>query len=180
MIKYKLLRDTPMAQAGTKVEVMRRWIYLYDPDGSTLCLAFINREDIPLWIEEIPEKPKTVHDLKKWDIVYKICAVWIHESSWLYTPWDEFLRSIWLIFLTEQEAKNAIIRMETASRKDKYIPEEWDGYYSQLSRINWIKEFYYIKDFDYCIDKFMLWLAFRTKEECKTYMTPEVRQAFGY
>lgn len=185
---YTLKKDTPLAPAGTPVYMEdgvvtfthSAW-YTYEK-----IICYVDPDNFSEWLEEIPEKPKTVWDLEKWDDCWIICEdsddydCWysIQKAERVVTKIQDSMRELWLLFLTEQEAKNAIIRMETANRRDKFVPNKlWDyWYFCPVYGITIGINFSTVFD----IDLIRQWLAFRTKEECKAYMTDEVKRAFWY
>lgn len=182
MKTYKLLKDLPLAKAGTEV-YMRNWVleYTYIEDHpATRCIWYVDPDDFSEWLEEVTEKPKTVWDLKKWDMYYYVSMYSsdIQNNTWDWSLSDTNIRNIWLIFLTEQEAKNALIRMKTANREDKFVPKVWDWYYRPYDENNYDWYSYGNRLHEVCIVQ--AWLAFPSYEECEAYMTDEVKRAFWY
>lgn len=180
MTKYKLLRDLPWINAWEVIH--ERWTNSSDRWYNLI----INHvwewylKTYPEWFEEIQEAPKTVHDLKGWEYVYSIIPriLWIQRTIFAWSWPDKNLVKLWLIFLTEQEAKNAIIRMETSNREDKFIPKGWDEYW-YFDATEWIVSMFNCNNSEDILIP-LFWLAFQTKEECKNYMTDEVKEAFWY
>lgn len=120
-MKYKLLKKIRGAEAGVifnynKNEIWE-WVSLIEWENLWNILDLIKA----LWIdnkeyfEEIKDKPKTLKDLKKWDIVYFINLFWVIDTT---NYQSTHINSE--IFLTYKEAKK-----ELKFRKCKRTIESW-------------------------------------------------------
>lgn len=169
-MKYKLLKDLPLAKAGTEV-------FIYSPITSWLINIRINegdwyfnisclkKEDIPEWLEEVKE-PKNIYDLKKGDTYYCIRCDWItkEELVWYFSE-NAKLNS----FITEREAKRNMLLRELATRPDKWLPKEWEEY------VNHEDDIYNWDDSKSEIIWYYQWFIFRDKLEYNKYMTEEAK-----
>lgn len=144
-MKYKLLKDLPWCTYSP-------W-FVHEFD-------YYTPEKYPDFFEPIVEK-KTYDDLKEGDTIF-----WIWKWSWDIYEWklidtDEPRSEV---FLTREEAEDEHKRREWACRKDKFIPNEGEGYFTYTKK-QWIRDLYNYNDI---VDSLLinLWLAFRTREEC--------------
>lgn len=94
MKKYKLLKDLPLAEEGTIVKIedapVKSNVKLVFDAGSTehpLCAILDNQ--ISEWLEEIPEKPKSIWSIKKQDEYYTIINGIIYQYDWSDSPNDK-------------------------------------------------------------------------------------------
>ena len=168
-MKYKLLKDLPLAKAGTEVYLERnstttskihaKWVY---------DLWSIVDTNIPEWLEEVKE-PKTIYDLKKWDTFYCIRSDWItkEELVWYFSE-NASLNS----FVTEREAKRSKLLRELATRMDKWLPKE-DEMYTTIHR-EWPTEWCWTNDNLETL-YYNQWLVFRNEEDYNKYITPEAK-----
>lgn len=179
-MKYKLLKDLPLAKAGTEVTTsdsfyyMKQELDIHLPDNSWRphCIAQIKINDVPEWLEEVNEK-KTIFDLKKWDNWYVIEA---NGNIWKYiVQVDSFFNEDdkFICFTTEREAKRNKLLRELATRTDKFFPKKQENYIAigfqwEASNSNWTW-----CPFEYA--DYHNWLVFRNVEEYNKYMTEEAK-----
>lgn len=174
-MKYKLLKDLPLAKAGTVVEIsdtnfFQRGeldIHLPDDNWRPHCIANITLENQKEWLEEVKE-PKTIYDLKKWEIYWYLDEFNEVQSKWFWWLWSDSASN--RCFLTEREAKRNKLLRELATRTDKWLPEKWDQYYSY--HLAWCDGWSWQWDNTDMI-KYHSWLVFRNEEEYNKYMTEE-------
>lgn len=165
-MNYKLLKDLPLAEAGTEVELYKDSEGIYSKIWLPLDLKYareiatINPLDINEWLEPIIEI-KSVHDLKKWDRPFYIDCDWTIYDAF-YSDVDSRSQT----FLTREEAEDEHKRREWAVRKNKFFPKEWELYYTQWRDTGDIEKFKMTNDY---IDNFIInsWLAFRSESECQ-------------
>ena len=170
-MKYKLLKDLPLAKAGTVVEIsdtnfFQRGeldIHLPDDNWRPHCIANITLENQKEWLEEVKE-PKTIYDLKKGDKYYEVYAN-LQINSNIYN-WHS--QVTFNMFLTEREAKRNKLLRELATRTDKWLPEKWDQYYSY--HLAWCDVWSWQWDNTDMI-KYHYWLVFRNREEYSRWLT---------
>lgn len=165
MKKYKLLKELPWIEAWTEFTYNESdwmwWAYLVWWKTIWWLLDFIKW----FWIsndffEEITLK-------KTFDTLTVEDWVWYINTNWdVYGAYYRDNYCISEIFLTKEEAEDEHKRREWANRKDKFIPEEKETYFSYSNdSLNIVKD----SNDCYPYDIFTInqWLAFRTEEECQ-------------
>lgn len=135
MKKYKLKRDLPTFKAGQEFwlsprgDLMTKTLWgdrsinptmVFKEDKTVYKATELQKfpnilED---WFEEIPEKQKTVWDLKIDDVYYWLNGCMIERMCWIGDAEDEEDRDYGNVFLTEEEAEKELVR-----RKAKVILE---------------------------------------------------------
>ena len=123
------------------------------------------------YIEEVKEH-KTIYDLKNWDKYYYLNNNQIKvlmQSRW---DWEFSYDANVYIFLTEREAKRNKLLRELATRMDKWLPDEWDKYYSY--HLAWCDNWNWQWDNTDMI-KYHSWLVFRNEEEYNKYITNDAK-----
>lgn len=129
--KYKLLKDLPTWKAGTEFYLKENWS-LYWKDGEKEIMVYFsetlekfgilnNRE----WLEEIPQKPKSVWDLEDWDFCYILNESWSIISTVYCSTNDTFAKIIsnWNMFLSAEEAQKELEKRNAIQRIKKYCWE---------------------------------------------------------
>lgn len=174
-MKYKLLKDLPLAEAGTEV-------FIYSPITSWFIdirinegdwyfnISCLKKEDIPEWLEEVKE-PKTIYDLKRWDTYWWI-DTWNQIDSSIVIRNNQFdEENTRYSFVTEREAKRNKLLRELATRTDKWLPNLREDYYTYFRnpRVNTLTWYNDCEDFT----RFHSWFVFRNEEEFNKYMTEE-------
>jgi len=161
-MKYKLLKDLPLAKAGTEVKISCWWI----ADINNNAIKKIDEKDITEWLEEVKEETKRVKNLSNWGTYYYL-------NRWMKIierrKWNEYIFE-WHMFLTEREAKRNKLLRELATR-EKWLPEKHENYIAigfkwEASKSNWTW-----CPFEYA--DYHNWLVFRNEEEYYKYITPE-------
>lgn len=173
-MKYKLLKDLPLAKAGTEVEISDTNFFhrgeldirLPDDNWRPHCIANIKLENKKEWLEEVKE-PKTIYDLKYEDTYF---AINYPNKIVKYTSesWSFWVDCHTYCFLTEREAKRNKLLRELATRTDKWLPEKWDQYYSY--HLAWCDVWSWQWDNTDMI-KYHYWLVFRNREEYSRWLT---------
>lgn len=150
MKKYKLKKDLPRAKTGSEVvlfpvkdnfEISR--INLFQENWNNSRLGFICNEDISEWLEEIPQKPKSIWDLKDWDFCYVLRESWSITSTVYCSTNDTFAKIIsnWNMFLSLEEAQKELEKRKAIGRIKKYCWENGiDMKYNNTS-IHWCYRF---------------------------------------
>lgn len=130
MKTYKLKKDLPLAQNGEEVEVSEKWqnlVRIYkkpNNNRSGILICQIKKEDISEWLEEIPQKPKSVWELKDWDLCYSIRSDNdIIEMKWWFGSMPRVCRDIDFLFLTREEAEKELEKRKAIQRVKKYCWE---------------------------------------------------------
>lgn len=125
MKRYKLLKDLPMFDAGEEgfyLDSDGNLMHGSSDTGETVYPAPVlarHPEILRDWFEEIPERPKTVWDLKKGDMMAVIDEDFeAFEREWDDDASDHYIRSMGDVFLTKEDAEK-----ELARRKAKVILE---------------------------------------------------------
>ena len=132
MKTYKLLKDLPRAKAGEVVIITNAhsntaWILKInkwnEDETQRPRLAFIHKNDISEWLEEIPEKQKTIWNLEEWDDFYFIINSSILEN--IVTDCEDFKDYLkeWNVFLTKKEAEQELEKRQAIQRIKKYCHE---------------------------------------------------------
>lgn len=107
MKKYRLLKDLPLAKAGTEVEVIKA---LHSNYSKILLdwdrIADILSEDITEWLEEIHDKPKSVWGLRRWDECYHLES----DGHIRRIYWDD-------AFIPESKQGNIFLTREDAEKE---------------------------------------------------------------
>lgn len=183
MKKYKLLKDLPRAKAGEvaitePAYISDIWIlkiHKWNEDETKwMPLAYIHITKVNEWLEEIPEKPKSVWDLKVWDeyytiYKYNICKMYVTDSKYFEVDYI----NPWHVFLTQKEAEQELEKRKAIQKIKKYCfennirnkdfkPHEhnYTILYDDLDK-NFFIEYYEVS---YFIND--LWY-FKTYEDCK-------------
>lgn len=144
MKQYKLLKDLPTFKAGDIFELEYTGDLTFVEHGDThktavpLVVAYtkLTLEKFPNilkdWFEEIPEKPKTVEDLKEGDKWYYIS----YNSMCHYVASSRVLncintfREVGNVFLTGEEAEKELARRKAKQvllRDTKGFKPDWPG-----------------------------------------------------
>lgn len=169
-MKYKLLKELPLAKAGTEVRI--EWnsctTSMIHSDKHYILWAILNT-DIPEWLEEIKE-PKTIYDLKIWDKYWELDFELNLNNNVRYANSRKLTHHC--MFLTEREAKRNKLLRELATRTDKWLPSISDKYYSY--NLNWCDSWSWQWDNTDMI-KYHMWLVFRNEEEYNKYITEEAK-----
>lgn len=131
MKKYKLKKDLPRAKTGSEVvlfpvkdnfEISR--INLFQENWNNSRLGFIRNEDIDEWLEEIPQKPKSVFDLKFGDRYFTKDSYWATiERNWQNNYTENQLQKEGKIFLTKEECDKDYEKELAIQRIKKYCWE---------------------------------------------------------
>lgn len=128
MQKYKLLKDLPLAKAGTIVSLNResrkKTYWQASIMWETGAIAYIPQWAIQEWLEEIPEKPKSVWDLKEGDKYFYLSEIWdicIAEHIWHILD-DERIQ-IGNAFLEKSEAVKELKKRVSIAKIKKYCSE---------------------------------------------------------
>lgn len=126
---YKLLKDLPLAKTGEEVEIYEKWkdlIRIYkkpNNNRSWILICQIEKENISEWLEEIPQKPKSIWDLKEWDDFYFIINSIIFENIVTdCVSFKDYLKE-WNVFLTKKEAEAELEKRKAIQRVRKYCYE---------------------------------------------------------
>ena len=132
MKKYKLLKDLPRAKAGEVVIITNAhsnnpWILKInkwnEDETQRPRLAYIHTRNVDEWLEEIPEKPKSVFDLKEWDDFYFIINNIIFENIVTdCVSFKDYLKE-WNIFLSKEEAEAELEKRKAIQGVRKYCHE---------------------------------------------------------
>lgn len=132
MKKYRLKKDLPTFKAREEFEIdcdghlrSREQFHEYKTIGQSIGVIAYTQSTLQNfpniltdWFEEIPERPKTVWDLKEGDECYRIMIL-SNGPTVVHTTWDESLehvRAMGLISTNQEEAEK-----ELARRKAKQI-----------------------------------------------------------
>ena len=166
-MKYKLLKELPLAYIWDEVEyfestteIRKKWV----------AIAYLHKNLISEWLEEVKE-PKTIYDLKKGDKYYvlddwnEITKYEVPSNAYFYNPYCRFS-----CFVTEREAKRHKLLRELDTRTDKWLPEQWDKYYSY--HLDWCDSWIWQWD-NTDIIKYHMWLVFRNEEEYSRWLTED-------
>jgi hypothetical protein len=132
-MKYKLLKDLPLAKAGTEVILKPDTGFSSQILTSDLVdfvtIGYILNKDIQEWLEEVKEEPKTIYDLKEGDEYWIITDEFVSKAI---LRENEDIRHYTECFLTEREAKRNKLLRELATRTDKWLPKNDDDFISFL------------------------------------------------
>ena len=172
-MKYKLLKDLPLAKAGTEVYLERNSTTTSKIHAKCVYdLWSIVDTNIPEWLEEIKE-PKTIYDLKKGDIAFSLDSwgeIWEYKLS---INWQLKENNSTTYFITEREAKRNKLLRELATRTDKWLPEKHENYIAIGFKWEASKSTWTWCPFEYA--DYHNWLVFRNEEEYYKYMTEEAK-----
>lgn len=140
--KYKLKRDLPTFKAGTILEISNKGNLVGRGDLISDSIQVLDKYTIGRfpdilnnsdWFEEIPEEPKTVWDLEKWEAYYYIDTDGrVMYDYWIDTLTDHARREIGA-FLTRDEAEKEVARRKAKQvllRDTKGYKPVWDGTHS--------------------------------------------------
>lgn len=125
MIKYKLLKDLPLAKAGEIVFLNENinMIYQTGDDDCVIPIAHIKMDKQNEWLEEIREL-KSVWDLKEWDEHYCIDSQgFIDVGEWKDNLWNISKRKNGNVFLTISEAERECDRRNAIGKIQQYCYE---------------------------------------------------------
>jgi len=166
-MKYKLLKELPLAYIWDEVEyfestteIRKKWV----------AIAYLHKNLISEWLEEVKE-PKTIYDLKKGDKYYvlddwnEVTKYEVPSNTYFNNPYCRFN-----FFVTEREAKRHKLLRELDTRTDKWLPEQWDKYYSY--HLTWCDSWIWQWD-NTDIIKYHMWLVFRNEEEYNKWITED-------
>lgn len=173
-MKYKLLKDLPLAKIGEEV-ILEKWQFIwkiYFPTAvEDIYLCDIHMKDISEWLEPIVEK-KSIYDLKEGDEYWYI-SVWNNVLRWPFMQFDWIRKGYahYSNFPTEREAKRNKLLRELATRTDKWLPNKWEKYISwwrvwNFTDLHWVDD-----NEDYI--RYHTWFVFRDKEEYNKWMTED-------
>lgn len=133
MKTYKLLKDLPRAKAGEVVIITNAhsnnpWILKInkwnEDEKQRPRLAYIHTKNVDEWLEEIPEKQKSVWDLKAGDSFYLIFNGNILKNSISYCEhFKANYLEIWNAFLSKEEAEQELAKRKALQRIKKYCYE---------------------------------------------------------
>ena len=130
MKRYKLLKDLPTWKAGDIFILKENGNLFWNDNGTEVMIYFSatiekfgileNKE----WFEEIPEKPKSVWDLKVWDeyytiYKYNICKMYVTDSKYFEVDYI----NPWHVFLTQKEAEAELEKRKAIQGVRKYCHE---------------------------------------------------------
>lgn len=168
-MKYKLLKELPMIKVWEEVYIEQNSSETYAIHKSWMYGTYNMRiSDLSEWLEEVKE-PKTIYDLKKGDKYYEVYAN-LQINSNIYN-WHSQVTSN--MFLTEREAKwNKLLR-KLSTRTDKWLPKEWEYYYTYRAG-RWIESYLFEND-ESDIFNYHIGFIFRNKEEYNKYITEEAK-----
>lgn len=124
MQKYKLLKDLPLAKAGTIVSLNResrkKTYWQASIMWETGAIAYIPQSDIAEWLED-ERKPKSVWDLKDGDECYILSSDdRIFKAEGWYNDVIKNYINIWLVFLTEEEAEKELEKRKAIAKIKEY------------------------------------------------------------
>ena len=166
-MKYKLLKDLPLAKAGMEVRI--EWnsctTSMIHSDKHYSLWTILNT-DIPEWLEEVKE-PKTIYDLKFWDHYWTLSNRnnFSHDHCWMSQSFFE--TDVFCTFVTEREAKRNKLLRELATRTSKHLPKKWENYICST----WISRIW--QDLDYQILDYNIGLVFYGDDDYNSFMTDE-------
>lgn len=130
MKTYKLKKGLPLAKAGEEVEIYEKWqnlVRIYkkpNNNRSGILICQIKKEDIDEWLEEIPQKPKSVFDLKFGDRYFTKDSYWATiERNWQNNYTENQLQKEGKIFLTKEECDKDYEKELAIQRIKKYCWE---------------------------------------------------------
>jgi len=167
-MKYKLLKDLPLAKAGTEVKFwLSQEAYQQEEiqDMYSNVIAFISKKDIPEWLEEVKEA-KSIYDLKEGDEYYlldSLLTIWKYKTT---NEWNWYKNAHINNFPTEREAKRNKLLRELATR-EKWLPNDWEKYIDSRWQV-----FSFHNASEYILE-YHNWFVFRNEEEYNKWMTEE-------
>lgn len=134
MKKYKLKKDLPLAKAGEEVFINEN-IYMickYWKDNCVIPISHIKMDEINEWLEEIPEKSKSMWELEEWDEYWTINYGTINKVHWKNDIIDNKTLSVGNIFPTSEEAKKEFEKRKAIQKIKKYcwknaIDTKWNS-----------------------------------------------------
>lgn len=132
-MKYRLKKDLPKYKAGTVFRMTSKGHLAVD---DTMVFHKNELEKYPNilteWFEEIPEKPKTVWDLKTGDKCWRIDGAWDKGyASVIFGGYTETIRELGELFMTEEEAKQEVARR----RAKQILLRDTKGFKSDWSKV---------------------------------------------
>lgn len=135
MKRYKLKRDLPTHKAGCIFALTDNALVSLNPEDR-LCSIY-HTPDLEAypniltdWFEEIPEEPKTVWDLKTYDIFYVIEDGRVADGIWNCSDYTRN-RDAGDVFLTREEAEKELARRKAKQillRDTKGFKPNWKEY----------------------------------------------------
>jgi len=172
-MKYKLLKQIEEKDSIKVWSIFDIWDHRTTLDiDIPECQVPINFLISQWYIEEVKEA-KTIYDLKKWDKYYvlddwnEITKYEVPSNAYFDNPYCRFN-----CFVTEREAKRNKLLRELDTRTDKWLPEQWDKYYSY--HLDWCDSWSWQWD-NTDIIKYHMWLVFCNEEEYDKWMTEEAK-----
>ena len=166
-MKHKLLKDLPLAKAGTEVTLIYDGIHyeiITDESLDCVCIWYILPKDVQEWFTEVKEEPLSIYDLKEGDEYWFLTTKWVILKD---EKEDYCTLSPMCDFPTEREAKRHKLLRELATR-EKWLPKVWEFFYFEWKRIMW--KLNQERSVEY-----HLWFVFRDEQEYNKYMTEEAR-----
>ena len=172
-MKYILKRDLPLAKAGTEVTLCKWHSDIYSINVELQgTIWMINGSNINEWIKEVKEKT-SIYDLEIWDeywILYAYDNPIVIRKATLQSNFSH--NAQFQCFLTEREAKRNKLIRELATRQDKWMPNEWDIYYSYWR--TWPADWRWAWDNEDFF-RYHAWMVFKTKEEYDKHINEEAK-----
>lgn len=128
-MKYKLLKDLPTWKAWEEF-FLKEDDHLYGIDNwkeimvyNSKTLEKFNILNNKEWFEKLPEKPKSIWDLKLHDEYYYIVNTSIARDRWDWSLLDQNRLYSWNIFLTYEEAQKELNKRTAIQRIKEYCWE---------------------------------------------------------
>lgn len=137
MKKYKLLKPFSFLREWDEIYAtfeiketnlehfdIKNFVKIYTQNKTYIWEMEILRQDE--WLEGIREKPKSVWELKDWDLCYSIRTDNdIIEMKWWFGSASRICRDIDFLFLTREEAEQELRKRQAIQRIKKYCWENW-------------------------------------------------------
>lgn len=130
MKTYKLIKDLPTWKAGDTFILKENWNLFWNENGTEVMVYFsatiekfdiLNNEE---WFEEIPQKPKSIWDLKEWDDFWFISISNIYKHTIdTYESFEMSYLEPWNVFFTQEEAEQELNKRKAIQRVRKYCYE---------------------------------------------------------
>lgn len=130
MKTYKLIKDLPTWKAGDTFILKENWNLFWNENGTEVMVYFsatiekfdiLNNEE---WFEEIPQKPKSIWDLKEWDDFWFISISNIYKHTIdTYESFEMCYLEPWNVFFTQEEAEQELNKRKAIQRVRKYCYE---------------------------------------------------------
>lgn len=182
MKKYKLLKDLPWLEAGTIIELwdkIKIWEWLIMPKEVYSLLIHHTDELIESWwLEKIEEEPKSIYELKEWDVYFGI-PFWEIEKFTVINYKDapniyNLQLKVWNVFISYEEAEKELEKRKALAKIKKWI---WENKIELWYNRNWLGEYYYSIAYSLEINDFVvipqrrikrLWeITFQNKEDAE-------------